>query len=107
MSEVEARDAGSVTGRNIINIRQEFGKDPRLMTSKELRSRYSGTDVPEGDGWKLDLLSEMLKERQERNEDGKEGEDIKLLQFFIDACLGRVSTITDGFYSATSLCNLL
>ena len=66
MSEVEARDAGSVTGRNIINIRQEFGKDPRLMTSKELRSRYSGTDVPEGEGWKLDFFSEMLQERQER-----------------------------------------
>ena len=34
--------------------------------------------------WKLDLLSEMLQERQERLEDGEEGEDIKLLQFFID-----------------------
>ena len=30
ISEVESRDAGSVTGRNTINLREEFGRDPRV-----------------------------------------------------------------------------
>ena len=50
--EVQSRDAGSVTGRNIINIRNEFNKDPRLITSRELRSRYKAAEVPLGEDWK-------------------------------------------------------
>ena len=40
--------------------------------------------MPPGEGLKLDLLCDMFEERQERLEEGKEGEDIKQLQFFID-----------------------
>ena len=37
LSETQTRDAGSVKGRNTINIRQEFGRDPRGMTLGELK----------------------------------------------------------------------
>ena len=84
ISEVVSRDAGSVTGKNIINMRQEFKIDPRRMTSKELRMRYRGAEMPPGESWKLELLREMLEDRQKRLEDGEEGEDLKLLQFYID-----------------------
>ena len=84
ISEVVSRDAGSVTGKNIINMRQEFKIDPRRMTSKELRMRYRGAEMPPGESWKLELLRKMLEDRQERLEDGEEGEDLKLLQFYID-----------------------
>jgi hypothetical protein len=42
------------------NIRQEFGQDPRGMTSAELKDLYRYGGVPEGDGWKLELLRDML-----------------------------------------------
>ena len=48
ISEVVSRD-GSVTGKNIINMRQEFKIDPRRMTSKELRMRFRGAEMPPGE----------------------------------------------------------
>lgn len=35
MCEVMSRDASSVTGRNILNMREEFNRDPREVTSRE------------------------------------------------------------------------
>ena len=84
MVEVMSRDAGSVTGRNVLNMREEFNKDPREMTPRQLREVYRGAEVPPGEEWRLIQLREMLEERQERLEAGEEGEDIKLLQSFID-----------------------
>ena len=72
-----------MTGRNIINIRNEFNKDPRLITSREHRLRYRKTEVPLGEDWKIDL-EEMLEARQDLLEDGEEGEDISRLQFYND-----------------------
>ena len=84
LSEVQARDAGSVTGRNIINLREEFKRDPRELTSRGFRELYHGTGVPIGEEWVLDLLKEMIEERQERLEAGEEGDDFELLQSFIE-----------------------
>ena len=84
LSEVQARDAGSVTGRNIINLREEFERDPRELTSRGFRELYHGTGVPIGEEWVLDLLKEMIEERQERLEAGEEGDDFELLQSFIE-----------------------
>ena len=84
MVEVMSRDAGSVTGRNVLNMREEFSKDPREITPRQLREVYQGAEVPPGEEWRLIQLREMLEERQERLEAGEEGEDIKLLQSFID-----------------------
>ena len=41
LSEVVGRDASSVTGRNIINIREEFDIDPRGMAGKQMRKSLS------------------------------------------------------------------
>ena len=84
ISDMVARDAGSVTGGNIISMRKEFKKDPREMTPKELRMMIKGAEVPSGQEWKMHLLEEMLEERQERLEAGEEGEDFKLLQSYIE-----------------------
>ena len=82
--ETQTRDAGSVTGRNTINIRQEFGRDPRGMTSGELKDLYRYGGVPEGEGWKLEMLRDMLWDRQGMLDRGEEGEDAVLLQSYIE-----------------------
>ena len=81
MCEVMSRDAGSVTGRNILNLREEFIRDPREISSREFRNFYQGAQVPLEEGWKLDILEDMLEERQDRME---AGEDIILLQSYIE-----------------------
>ena len=70
MSELEGRDAGSVTGRNIIHMREEFGADPREIYSKTYRNYFLRANIPQGEEWKLDLVREMLEERQEILETG-------------------------------------
>ena len=69
-------------GKERNTIRQEFGRDPRGMTSGELKDLYSG--VPEGDVWKLELLRDMLWARQGMLDRGEEGEDAALLQSYIE-----------------------
>ena len=84
LSEVEVRDAGSVTGRNILHMREEFGVHPMLMTSRTLREMYRRVQVPDGKGWKLSLLADMLEENQERKEVGEDGLELELLNSFIN-----------------------
>ena len=69
-------------GKERNTIRQEFGRDPRGMTSGELKDLYSG--VPEGDVWKLELLRDMLWARQGMLDRGEEGEDAVLSQYYIE-----------------------
>ena len=80
----ETRDAGSATGRNTINIRQEFRQDPREMTPGQLKDIFRYTNVPGGEGWKLEHLREMLWDRQEMLDRGEGEEEIALLQSYIE-----------------------
>ena len=84
LSEVAGRDASSVTGRNIINIKEEFNVDPRGMTTKEMRKLFKPADVPAGEGWVLEHLRDMLIERQEMLEEGDDSEEFKLLESYIE-----------------------
>ena len=84
LSEVQSRDAGSVTGRNTINLKEEFVRDPRGMTSRELKGLYKGAKIPDGEGWKLELLNDMLYDRQEMLDRGEEGAELDLLQSYIE-----------------------
>ena len=84
LSEVAGRDASSVTGRNIINIKEEFNVDPRGMTAKEMRKLFKPADVPAGEGWVLEHLRDMLIERQEMLEEGDDSEEFKLLESYIE-----------------------
>ena len=54
------------------------------MTSGELKDLYRYGPVPEGEGWKLELLRDMLWDRQEMLDRGEEGEDAVLLQSYIE-----------------------
>ena len=67
-----------------MNIRHEFGQDPRGMTSGELKDLYRYEGVPEGEGWKLEMLRDMLWDRQGMLDRGEEGDDAVLLQSYIE-----------------------
>ena len=54
------------------------------MTSRSLRSQYRGVEVPQGEGWKMSLLADMLEERQESREMGEDGLELELLESFIN-----------------------
>ena len=84
LSEVAGRDAGSVTGKNIINMQLEFNKDPREMTFSSMKSALKLREVPVGEGWVLDHLKDMLIERQEMVEEGEVGEEFDLLQSYVE-----------------------
>ena len=54
------------------------------MTSRELRGLFKGAAVPDGEGWKLELLKDMLYDRQEMLDRGEEGKELDLLQSYIE-----------------------
>ena len=51
---------------------------------KEEKEAYKRAEVPPGEEWRSILLREMLEERQERLEAGEEGEDLQLVQSYIE-----------------------
>ena len=59
------RDAGSVTGSNLIRIEEEFGLDPWVSNSAHLAEKYKCYDVPAVDEWRLPLLVKLLNQRRE------------------------------------------
>ena len=76
------RDAGSVTGKNIRNMTNEFKEDPRMWTSKSYGHFVTKTAIPQNETWKLELLKEMLEERHLTSENSAEEQEI--IQFFIE-----------------------
>ena len=85
-AEIEMRDKGSVTGKNIVNLQKKFGKDPRLMTGRQARNQMKTVETPlhPEEEWKMDMLGEMMMDRQWMKEEGKEDDESELLQFYID-----------------------
>ena len=84
VAEIVTRDAGSITGRNISKMRKEFGKDPRVWSSQAYVRNISKERVPEGQEWVGELLVELLTEKQELVKEEEVGEDIELLNFYIE-----------------------
>ena len=59
-------DGRSTLGRNLRKIASETGKDPRWTASACFRDCFGATPVPEGDIWRIPLLSRLLEERREK-----------------------------------------
>ena len=49
LASVVGRDAGSVTGSNLINLEEEFRLDPWVSSSSQLAEMYSGYEAPAED----------------------------------------------------------
>ena len=59
------RDAGSVTGQNLLNIEEEFGLDPWVSSSAQLGEKYCQYTVPDEDRWRLPLLVKLLDQKRD------------------------------------------
>ena len=53
LANLVARDAGSVTGSNLLRIEEEFGLDPWASNFAQLADRYKCYGVPPEDEWRL------------------------------------------------------
>ena len=78
LANLVARDAGAVTGSNLLNIEAEFGVDPWNCSSAQLADKYKVYDVPDEDQWRLPLLVKLLDQRRE-----------------ISACEERTKTVSE------------
>ena len=76
MSRNAAADIRSGTGQNVFNTKKEFNFDPWLASPGMLEKNYKYYEVPEGDCWRLPLLTSLMTERQEMDACGDSTEII-------------------------------
>ena len=65
LADLVGRDAGSVTGQNLLNIEEEFGLDPWVSSSAQLGEKYCQYNVPDEDKWRLPLLVKLLDQKRD------------------------------------------
>ena len=65
VARIVGRDNRSVTGINLMALKQEFNLDPWVRSAVCFKSGYVGYIVPEVDRWRLPLLRKMLNQRSE------------------------------------------
>ena len=65
LADLVGRDAGSVTGQNLLNIEEEFGLDPWVSSSAQLGEKYCLYHVPDEDRWRLPLLVKLLDQKRD------------------------------------------
>ena len=65
LADLVGRDAGSVTGQNLLNIEEEFGLDPWVSSSAQLGEKYCQYNVPDEDRWRLPLLVKLLDQKRD------------------------------------------
>ena len=65
VARIVGRDNRSVTGINLMALKQEFNLDPWVRSTVCFKSGYKGYIVPEVDRWRLPLLRKMLIQRSE------------------------------------------
>ena len=65
MARVAGSDGGSVTGKNLRNIQEEFNLCPWTSSVESFKRCYKGYKVPSGDSWRIPLLAKLLDQRTE------------------------------------------
>ena len=76
MSHIVADDVRSNTGKNCLNLLQEFNLDPWTASPAALRDKHSQYEVPDVDRWRLPLLTTLLNQRYEIDECGEDTETV-------------------------------
>ena len=65
LSEIVARDAQSVTGRNLQKIKQEYSLDPWSSPVSSFKQTDVSQPIPETDSWRIEFLGKLLAQRIE------------------------------------------
>ena len=65
MRNIVAMDIGSVTGRNCMNLRNEFSLDPWKESSSSFSRKHQDCQLPDQDKWMLSYLMDLLLQKYE------------------------------------------
>ena len=76
LSQIVARDAQSVTGRNLLNIGLEYKLDPWSMPVERFKIEDVRKPPPTVDEWRFDLLQHLLTQRNDMQICGEDPEEI-------------------------------
>ena len=79
LSEIVGRDAQSVTGRNIMHIREEYSMDPRSWSVDKFKIKDVRKPVPVADTWRVRLLKQLLDQRREMTVCGEDSAEVSQL----------------------------
>ena len=79
LSQIVARDAQSVTGRNVLHIKKKYCLDPWSMTVGAFKAKDVRKPVPDLDEWRVGFLRQLLSQRSEMDTCGEDIEEITSL----------------------------
>jgi hypothetical protein len=65
LANVVGKDMGSVTGCNLLHLKEVFNLDPWTQPVGLFKKMYSGYSVPEVDSWRLPFLQRLLEQRRD------------------------------------------
>ena len=65
LARIAGTDGGSITGKNLRNIEDEFQLCPWTNSSETFKRCYKGYMVPTEDSWRLPLLGKLIGQRRE------------------------------------------
>ena len=65
LASIAGTDGGSVTGKNLRNIQQEFERCPWTSSVQSFKKCFKGYMVPIEDSWRVPLLGKLLQQRKE------------------------------------------
>ena len=63
MKNIAAQDIRSVTGRNCLNLREEFSVDPWEVSASRFNMDYKQYELPGQDRWRVSYLMDLLKQK--------------------------------------------
>ena len=72
LARIVSTDRGSTTGKNLLNIEEEFNLCPWTRSPASFKKSYNGYQVPAEDSWRLPLLGKLLVQRREMITCGEE-----------------------------------
>ena len=76
---VAGKDMGSVTGKNLLYLSDEFNLDPWVDPVGKFKAEYEGYRVPEVEKWRLGLLEQLLEQRRDMLACGDDVTEIRSL----------------------------
>ena len=65
MAAIAGSDGGSVTGKNLRNLEEEFKLCPWTSSAESFKKGYIGYQIPSEDSWRIPLLGKLLDQRRE------------------------------------------
>ena len=79
LSYVTARNAQTVTGKNLLHIEAEFQLNPWVDSISKFKGKTLRKDIPSVDQWRLEVLKKLLDQRRDMEVCGEDVEEISSL----------------------------